>query len=80
MTLLGAPGVATRQGYLGHKNAPILKHVSTSPPLFHKALFKCARFFKGVITVLSAEWGDFYVINWRNTLEKPANHLRGFGK
>ncbi|MPC39909.1 hypothetical protein E2C01_033461 [Portunus trituberculatus] len=30
--------------------------------------------------VLEAEWQDFYTINWRNTLENPANHPCGLGK
>ncbi|MPC13110.1 hypothetical protein E2C01_005831 [Portunus trituberculatus] len=31
-------------------------------------------------TSAKAEWQDFLIINWRNTLEKPTNHLCGLGK
>ena len=30
----------------------ILKHFFTSPPLFHKALFKCTQVFQGVFMVV----------------------------
>ena len=53
-----------------HSEACILKQCSTSPPLFHKALFKCTQvFFLSVFMVLETEWQDFYIINWRNSLE-----------
>ncbi|MPC70944.1 hypothetical protein E2C01_065209 [Portunus trituberculatus] len=36
--------------------------------------------FKGVFMVLEAEQQDFYIINWRDTLENPTNHLCGLRK
>ena len=35
---------------------------------------KLTRVFKGVFTVVEAYLHNFYIINRKNTLEKPANH------
>ena len=71
MTLLGAPGVATRQGYLGHKNAPILKHFSISPPLFHKALFKCRPIFKVLLRFYRPNGEIFMLLTGETLLKNP---------
>ena len=34
--------------------------------------------FSSLFTVLEANWQDFHIINWWNTLGNPANHLHGF--
>lgn len=56
----------------GSIQSRILKHISTSPPLFQKVLSKC---FQGFFAVLEAKWHDFYIINRKKTHEKPPNHL-----
>ena len=36
--------------------------------------------FLSVFVILEAEWQDFYIMKWRNTLDKPAKNLTGLRK
>ena len=56
----------------------ILKHFSASPPLFQKTLSTFTQVFKGLFYGFRDRVGVFYIINWRNTLENPVNHLCSF--
>ena len=48
---------------------------------FEKASFKSTEvFLKVSFKFLEAEWQDFYLIKWRNSLENTNNHLCGLGK
>ena len=56
----------------------ILKHFFTST--ISKGCIQMYMNLYGTFMVLEAKGHDFYIINLRNTLENPANHLCGLRK
>ena len=46
---------------------------------YFKCLYLNLLFFR-CFTVLESVWRDFYIMDWRNALENPANHFYGLEK
>ena len=53
------------------KESLIIKHLCFTSTISQDFILIATSFFNGVFTVLEDEGQDFYIINWRNTLENP---------